>query len=351
MNNPAREIGQVYLNGRFTAQAMTGVQRFASEIWAALPSVWPPGWPAPVLLKPGRRGGGVAGHLWEQAMLPGRSAGGVLVNLGNTGPLLAGRQLVVIHDAGVFATPEAYSAGFRLWYPRLQSLLIRGGARIATVSAFGRAELARQFRLPPDGIDVVSEGAEHILRAPADPGLLARHALVPGRFVLVVGSMAAHKNLRALGPAAAMLAARGMELVITGGFDAAVFQGGGALPRPARYIGRVGDDGLRALYENAACFLFPSRYEGFGLPAVEAMACGCPVVASHAEALRETCGDAALFCDPASPEAIAGTVAALLDDPAQAAWLRERGRRRAAGMTWPAAARRLVDSIARLGGA
>ncbi len=339
----------VVLNGRFTAQRLTGVQRFATEICSALPGVWPPDWPAPRLLSPRRRVRGVLGHLWEQLVLPGRAAGGLLVNLGNTGPVLATRQLVVIHDAGVFATPEAYSTTFRYWYPRLQALLVKRRARIAAVSEFGRREIARHFEVPLGEIDLLSEGAEHILSAPANDGILAAHDLKPGGFVLVVGSLAAHKNLAALPLTAAMLAGRGMELVITGGFDKTVFRSGPSpLPHPARYVGRVGDDALRSLYENAACFVFPSRYEGFGLPAIEAMACGCPVVASRAEALVEICGDAAAFCDAGAPADIAATVAAVLDDPVAAQALRTAGRRRAATMTWPAAAARLVNSIARM---
>ena len=120
------------------------------------------------------------------------------------------------------------------------------------------------------------------------------------------------------------------------------------LPAPATLVGRVNDGELRALYEGAACFLFPSRYEGFGLPAIEAMACGCPVVAARAGALPEECGEAALLCDPASPGEFAAAVARLLDEPGLADGLRAAGRARAATFTWDGAARRLLDAIAPL---
>ena len=114
------------------------------------------------------------------------------------------------------------------------------------------------------------------------------------------------------------------------------------LPVSLRCVGRQGDVALRALYEAAACFVFPSRDESFGLPAVEAMACGCPVVAARAGSLPEVCGDAALLVDPDDPRDIAAAVARVVDDAALSAGLRAAGRARAAGFTWAAAAGRLA---------
>ena len=113
--------------------------------------------------------------------------------------------------------------------------------------------------------------------------VLDRGGLVPGRYVLAVGTGAAHKNLAALGAAASMLHARGVRLAIAGRADPAVFRAAGGAEGVA--LGRVSDAELRALYENATALLFPSRYEGFGLPPVEAVACGCPVVAGRAGAV------------------------------------------------------------------
>jgi glycosyltransferase involved in cell wall biosynthesis len=343
----------LFVNGRFFSQPLSGVQRFATEMTHALRRQCAD---QVVVLGPAaaRRGGAFVrtvgrreGQFWEQFELPRHTASGTLVNLGNTAPLLLSSQIVVIHDAGVFATPAAYSHRFRLWYKFAQRRFVRGGSCVVAVSEFGRRELVRYLGARAESVGVVSEGADHMSAIVADRGVLDR--VPPGRFVLAVGNLAAHKNLSALSELAARLAARGETIVITGGLAAGAFQRARAdqLPRPACYVGRVSDGELKALYEAAACLVFPSRYEGFGLPAVEAMACGCPVVASRIPGLEETCGDAAIYVDPDAPADIAAQVCALLDDPAREAAMREKARSRARGFTWERAARELTAIIGR----
>ena len=337
------------INGRFTTQPLSGVQRFAVEITRAL-QTRDPGY---ALLTP--RGGGAAwlgarevgahqGQGWEQFDLP-RAVDGPLINLGNTGPLLARRQLVVIHDAGVFSTPEAYSREFRLWYKLMQSVLIRRGAIIVTVSEFARAEILRHLPAEPAQVLVIPEGANHLSEIAADNAILTRHELEPGRYVLAVGTLAAHKNLAALGLLAQRLCERRIPLVLAGGMGGGAFRPA-ALPQPAHCTGRVTDAELKALYQGAGCFVFPSRYEGFGLPPLEAMACGCPVVASDIPALREACGQAAWFCDPFSPEDIAARVLAVLEAPSCQQEFREAGTAHTSNLTWARGAA-VLDAIAK----
>ncbi|MCX7932016.1 MAG: glycosyltransferase family 4 protein [Rhodovarius sp.] len=319
----------LFINGRFRLQGLSGVQRFAAEITAQLPE-------AVVLTPPPGR---LAGHLWEQWHLPRAAQAGLLLNLGNTAPLLRrGRQAVVIHDAGVFDTPESYSLSFRLFYRTMHRVLARNGTRILTVSAFSRGRLARALGLPEEAIGIVPEGGEHILRPASDAQVLSRHGLLPGRYALVVGTGAAHKNLTVLAGAVDWLAARGMTLALAGARDAAVFRDGGALAG-ARPLGRVSDGELRALYENAFCLLFPSRYEGFGIPPLEAMCCGCPVLAARAGAVPEVCGEAALWFDPQDPRSLLAGLEAL---PERREGLRQAGFARARLYSWPAAAARLL---------
>ncbi len=218
---------------------------------------------------------------------------------------------------------------------------------IVTVSSFSRRELVRYLAVPEASIDVIPEGAEHIHAAPPMHDVVERNDLQRNRFVLVVGSLAQHKNLSILAGAAEMLAARGIPLVITGGFDKKVFGRSATPVQHARYIGRVTDAELRALYELACALVFPSLYEGFGLPAIEAMLCGCPVIAADNSSLPELCGDAALFCNPNSPAAFTTTIEYLLDDPNLQDLLRNRGKDRAKAFTWDNTARALIDIINR----
>ncbi len=352
----------VAINGRFLTQRVTGVQRFAAEVTGALDRMAAEGAcpPARLLVPAGgadadvsafphlaiERFGRLRGQAWEQAELPLRARGSVLVSLGNTAPLLAGRrQAVVVHDAGAFDTPESYSAAFRAWYRALHRALPRAGARLLTVSEFSRGRIAQRLRLDPGRIGVVPEGGEHILREPADAAVLARHGLQPGRFALVVGTRAAHKGLDALAEAAALLAARGMRMAVAGAADPNIFRGAGNPDGAAvAVLGRVTDPELRALYEAALCLIFPSRYEGFGLPPLEAMSCGCPVLAAASGAVPEVCGDAALWFDAADsgPRRPAEALDRLLREQGLAEGLRRRGLERAARFSWRAAAERLL---------
>ena len=347
----------IAINGRFLTQRVTGVQRFATEITHALDAMAAEGLlPGACLLRPAGGApspfphladeafGRLRGQAWEQLELPSRARRHVLVNLGNTAPLAPGRpQAVVIHDAGAFDTPESYSTAFKAWYRSLHWALPRAGTRLLTVSEFSRQRIAANIGITPGRIGVVHEGGEHILRETADTGVLARYGLVPGRFALVVGTKAAHKGLAGLAEAQAMLAGRGLVLAVAGATDAAVFrQGGDPAGQAVVPLGRVSDAELRALYEAAFCLVFPSRYEGFGLPPLEAMTCGCPVIAADAAAVPEVCGDAALWFDNDGPRRLPEALARLLDEAGLPETLRARGLARARRFSWRAVAERLV---------
>ncbi len=346
------------INGRFLAQAVTGVQRVARELVAAADALAGQGlWPPSRLVAPAdaklpnlkaisaETVGPLSGQAWEQIALPCAVRQGWLLNLGNTAPLAAGaRQTVLIHDAGAFDTPASYSLAFRTWYRLLQQALARFGARIVTVSQFSRGRIAAALRLDPATIAVIPEGSEHILREIPDSTVLARNGLLPRRYLLAVGTGAAHKNLTLLAAARVFLAERGLALVVAGRADPAVFRPAGAL-EGAISVGRVSDGELRALYENASALLFPSRYEGFGLPPLEAMACGCPVIAGKAGAVPEVVGEDALLFPPDDASALIAALDHLLADADLINRLREAGRRRAARFTWRAAAEALRDTL------
>jgi glycosyltransferase involved in cell wall biosynthesis len=337
---------KLYLNARFAGQKLTGVGRFAKEISARLlPLVERDGRFDAFVLAPRRPQSLQASVLWEQFVLPFRARGGFLVSLANTGPLALRRQLVVVCDASVFAMPENYSPLFRAWYYAALNVLLRRAERIVTLSRFSRAELARYCGVPESRIDVIPCGCDHVDAVTADDSFPERAGLARGRYVLAVGTPSGAKNLAVLGDAMARLRGEGLQLALAGNLEPSVFRRAPS-GLQAVTLGYVTDGELKALYEQALCLAFPSRYEGFGLPPLEAMRCGCPVVASEAASLPEVCGDAALFAAPDDSERIARHIGDLAASEALRESLRARGRAHAAGYTWTAAAERLFQIIA-----
>jgi glycosyltransferase involved in cell wall biosynthesis len=351
----------IYVNGRFLTQKVTGVQRYAREVLSALDALVassapedfelevlaPPGTVAPELRAIRFRAvGPLRGNLWEQLTLPVLARKGLLWSFAATGPLVTARQVVTLHDAAVHAIPEAFTPSFRAWYRVLFRVLAARVPLVLTVSEFSRGEIVRYFGCDDSKIRVMLEGWQHLRRVPADEGVLERHGLRRGRYVLAVSSPTPNKNFKLIVEAVRSLPAVDFDVAIAGSLDARVFGGGGAPKAPfVKYLGYVSDAELRALYENAGLFAYPSLYEGFGIPAVEAMASGCAVIASNSASLPEVCGDGARYVSPHDAAGLARAIEELMQDEPERQRLAERGRQIAARYSWDGAARRNLAAM------
>jgi glycosyltransferase involved in cell wall biosynthesis len=329
--------GPVLINARAASRPeLGGVERWAREVVARLPQLDPAMYE---VVRPPRRFVHRAGQAWEQAVLPAYAArhhASLLLNPANLAPLAFARNVVVIHDAAALREPGWYSRLYVAWQRALLPALARRALHLITVSQFSRGELVDLLGADPGRITVIPGGVDERFH----PGVLPARRARP--YVLTVASRTARKNLGALDVTARRLAAEEIDLVAVGG-DRPQFRAerstGGLVE-----LGPVDDRELPGLYAGALAFVLPSRYEGFGLTVLEAMACGTPVVTSNVTALPELVGDAGLLVDPDDPQEIADAVERAIGDEA----LRTKGPRRAARFTWAATAERLHGVLSAL---
>ena len=304
---------KVYINGRFLTQRMTGAQRYALEMTKAIDSLISSNIiyknvecfiiaPSNTLYLPELqnikiiRKGILFGHAWEQMELPFYTLDGFLINFCNCAPLLKRNQTVTLHDAAASAMPQALSWKFRVWYNFMFTWLGKSLNTIFTVSEFSKKELNKYYGILMDKIHVTYNGIDHIKRIKADESIISREGLNNKNYVLAVSSLNPYKNFPLILDVARYMP--DIEFIIVGGSNAKVFKNVGLnVPLNARFIGYISDEELMALYHHASVFVYPSLYEGFGIPPLEAMMCGCQVVVSNIEVFREIYGDSVEYCD------------------------------------------------------
>jgi glycosyltransferase involved in cell wall biosynthesis len=305
------------------------VERWARELASRLPALRPDRYE---VLTPRPRLVHRAGHAWEQLVLPARAARApALLCPANLAPLAHPRNVIVIHDAAALRHPEWYSPAYAAWQRRFLPALARRALHVVTVSEFSRGELVGLLGLPGDRITVIPGGVDERFTPGADAERARRELGLEAPYVLCVASHTARKNLQALVPLTEQV-----EVVVAGGHRPQFAREQGL--DPLRLLGAVPDALLPGLYAGAEVFALPSRYEGFGLPVLEAMACGTPVVVADNSALRDTVGGAGRVGE------VVGAVRELLADDEQRQRLRGAGLQRAAEFSWDRTARE-VDAL------
>jgi glycosyltransferase involved in cell wall biosynthesis len=238
-------------------------------------------------------------------------------------------SVVTVHDLQHLELPELFARSERLFRRRAHEGSARRAAAVVVPSQFVRRSVIERLGIAPERVHAIPWGVDH---ERFTPGAEKREG-----FLFYPGRPWPHKNHERLFAALALLRRERpeLELVLTGGGHE-----GRPVPEGVRVLGLVSAGELVSLYRRAACLVFPSLYEGFGLPPLEAMACGCPVASSNVAALPEAVGDAAALFEPTDPEDIAAVVSAVLESPARFV---EAGLQRARRFTWAETARRHED--------
>lgn len=296
----------IYINARFLTQNITGVQRFALEICKSLLKYRHD----VILLVPNvdsiinnfsinefniKEIKGGSGHFWEQYTLTKylRSLGNpLLINLCNTAPIFYKNKISVIHDVTFLRYPESYSFKFRIFYKILVPTVINSSKKVLTVSNFSKDDISKEYNLDKNKIGVIYNAVSDIFYP-----LIKKESEKP--YALAVSSPNKHKNFPNLIDAF-LKSNVDLDLKIIGSLSNAFSDQTSLVNNDPRikFLGRVGDQELVELYQNAKFFIFPSLYEGFGIPPLEAQACGCPVISSNAASLPEVLKESAFYFEP-----------------------------------------------------
>ncbi len=348
----------MFVNARFLTKRITGLERYAIGVSLKLKALSPSTEfiaPHDVIQKEHARTLGVStighsvGHLWEQTELPmylASKKGPVLLGLTNTGPLTYSKQVVVIHDLAFLREPGWFSKKAALSFKYLVTTVAKMARRIVTNSAFTKNEVVELLGIPAEKITVAHPALpENILRLAAVP-----HENKFGDYILSLSSIDPRKNLKNLIRAYRQLGLKDVKLVVAGGENVDVFGKHAFELRSitqkdanVHFTGYLSDDQIVGLYQNARLFVYPSLYEGFGFPPLEAMACGCPVVASNGSSLAEALGDAATYADTKNVNELADAISRTLKEPKE-----ERSEKRLAQIqkfSWESTAKEILKAV------
>jgi glycosyltransferase involved in cell wall biosynthesis len=293
--------------------------------------------------------------LWEQAVQPWSIRSGevdLLHSPAFVSPLIVNCPTVItVHDLSFLLYPK----GFRRWnrgYLRLFTRLsVAKARRVIAVSQSTRDDLLHFYGLPTEKVDVIHNGVDPHFRCLADDEVAqfrARRGL-PERFILFVGTLEPRKNVTRLIEAYAQLPPSCPPLMLVGGkgwlYDEVLSKVEElSLAERIRFVGYVAAEELPWWYNAAELFVYPSLYEGFGLPPLEAMACGTPVITSTASSLPEVVGQAGMLIDPTDVQALASALARVLGDATLQAQMKEAGLEQAARFSWPRTAHLTASS-------
>lgn len=315
----------IYINGRFLTQEITGVQRYALEVTKALDSLIDSNTRVTILVPKGqnidvelkniivKQVGYLTGHLWEQLELPFYCKRGVLFNPCATGPLFKRNQVSTFHDVNFINFPEGFAWKFRLLYKIIFFVCGRLSKSIVAISEYTKNELIDKFAIKSSKIHVIYEGYQHFNEVVENDDIL-KNIDTSKPFILGASSLNKNKNFNII--LSCLNYIDDVNFVIVGKPNPKIFGNANTFEnKNITFLGRVTDSELKSLYKSAFCFVYPSFYEGFGLPPMEAMSCGCVCVVSNTSCLPEVYQDSVLYCDPKKPTTLSNQILKLLNEP------------------------------------
>ena len=335
----------IVVNARFLTQQVTGVQRFSIELSIRLKRIFGSeiSFVAPQniiqediaeelsVIKVGTH----IGHFWEQWDLPNylnRVGKPLLINWGNTGPVMYNNKVTTLHDITFIRYPRTFSFKFRLLYKLLIPQVIRTSKHLFTVSEFSKKEIAGYYNLPLNKISVI-------------------YNAVSDKYLLVVSSVKDNKNFLAALDSFLLLSERVPELKMYvigetksrsfNDMDLSLYKKESRI----KFLGRVSDVQLVKLYSNACAFIFPSFYEGFGIPVLEAQACGCPVISSNTSSLPEVLLDSAILCEPTDIQGMAKSMVTLVKEENMRNEYIRKGFINVARFDWESSCKMISDKL------
>lgn len=343
----------LYVNARFLTQDISGVQRYAIEISRQLHSmcddvrfITPKNIIHHDLAE--ELGvevvGNLTGHLWEQFDLPRylkKQGEPLLINLCNTAPLFYKNKIVTLHDVAFERFPQTFSWKFRYAYQFAIPRIVKSSRNLLTDSDFSKSEISAVYGVDPKKIEIVHcavSGNFRFVENEADE-----------KYILAVSSLNYQKNFHALVQAFNLLEDKTIKLFLVGAInknfaDHKLVEDIERNPN-IKFMGRVDDGELVRLYSMAQCFVYPSLYEGFGIPPLEAQACGCPCVVSNAASLPEVCADSVVYFDPLSVSDMAEKIQLVLNDQALRSELRAKGFENIKRFSWENSAKRIIQIV------
>ncbi len=291
---------------------------------------------------------GFQGHFWEQVILPRKiDSAQLLWSPANSGPLAITRQVVTIHDLSPLDQPDGFKYQFRIWYRVLLPLLAKRVRKVITDSDFSRQRIIERLGIAGEKIVTIPCGVDrnHFYpRAAVEIAAVTERYGLPGTYLLTVGSLERRKNLarllRAWERAIPIIGVTALVVVGSSGrpFRSLRFD---HIPEGVLFVPHVREPDLPSLYSGALALVIPSLYEGFGLPALEAMACGSPIIASNAGALPEVVGDAGQFVNPYNVDDITQAIVQMISEPALRGDFASKGQSRAEAFSWDRTAARI----------